>query len=62
MEELLGRQAPHDAAAEQAIIGSMLIDPACVPDVINKVRAEEFYIQTNREIFETIFSMFSFGR
>ena len=62
MEELLGRQAPHDAAAEQAIIGSMLIDPACVPDVINKVRAEEFYIQTNREIFETIFSMFSFGK
>ena len=62
MEELLGRQAPHDAAAEQAIIGSMLIDPACVPDVINKVRAEEFYIQTNREIFETIYSMFSFGR
>ena len=62
MEELLGRQAPHDAAAEQAIIGSMLIDPACVPDVVNKVRAEEFYIQTNREIFETIFSMFSFGK
>ena len=62
MEELLGRQAPHDAAAEQAIIGSMLIDPACVPDVINKVRAEEFYIQTNREIFETIFAMFSFGK
>ncbi|MBQ3262824.1 MAG: replicative DNA helicase, partial [Oscillospiraceae bacterium] len=43
-------------------IGSMLIDPACVPDVVNKVRAEEFYIQTNREIFETIFSMFSFGK
>ena len=62
MEELLGRQAPHDAAAEQAIIGSMLIDPACVPDVINKVRAEEFYNQTNREIFETIFAMFSFGK
>ena len=62
MEELLGRQAPHDAAAEQAIIGSMLIDPACVPDVVNKVRAEEFYIQANREIFETIFSMFSFGK
>ena len=62
MEELLGRQAPHDVAAEQAIVGSMLIDPDCVPDVINKVRADEFYSQTNREIFETIFSMFSFGK
>ena len=61
MEELLGRQTPHSAPAEQAVIGSMLIDPSCIPDVINKVRADEFYIQTNREIFETIYSMFTFG-
>ena len=62
MEELLGRQTPHSAMAEQAVIGAMLIDPACIPDVINKVRADEFYIQTNREIFETIYSMFTFGK
>ena len=62
MEELLGRQTPHSAMAEQAIVGSMLIDPSCIPDVINKVRADEFYIQTNREIFETIYSMFTFGK
>lgn len=62
MEELLGRQAPHSVPAEQAVIGSMLIDPACIPDVIDKVKADEFYIQTNREIFETIFSMFSYGQ
>ncbi len=61
MEELLGRQTPHSAIAEQAIVGSMLIDPSCIPDVINKVRADEFYIQTNREIYETIYSMFTFG-
>ena len=34
MEELLGRQAPHSATAEQAVIGSMLIDTRCIPDVI----------------------------
>ena len=62
MEELLGRQAPHSAPAEQAVIGSMLIDNACIPEVIKLVRADEFYIQTNREIFETIFAMFSFGK
>ena len=62
MEELLGRQAPHSAPAEQAVIGSMLIDPSCIPDVINCVRAEEFYLQANREIFETVFHMFSFGQ
>ena len=37
MEELLGRQPPHSAPAEQAVIGAMLIDPSCIPDVIEKV-------------------------
>ena len=62
MDQLLGRQSPHSAPAEQAVIGSMLIDPSCIPDVINKVRSDEFYIQANREIYETIFHMFSFGQ
>ena len=62
MDQLLSRQAPYSAQAEQSLIGAMLIDPACIPDVIDKVKAEEFYIQTNREIFETIYSMFSFNK
>lgn len=39
MEELLGRQPPHSAPAEQAVIGAMLIDPSCIPDVIEKVKS-----------------------
>ena len=62
MDELLGRQAPHSAPAEQAVIGSMLIDPSCVPVVIDKVRAQDFYIEANRNIFETVFSMFAYGQ
>ena len=62
MEELLGRQAPHSASAEQAVIGSMLIDTRCIPDVIERLKGAEFYIQQNRDIFETIYSMFSYGQ
>ncbi len=62
MDELLGRRVPHSQEAEQSILGAMLIDPACVPDVVNRVRAAEFYFDVNREIFETIFSMFSLGQ
>ena len=62
MDELLGRRVPYAGEAEQSILGSMLIDPACIPDVVNKVKGSEFYIETNREIFETIFSMFSLGQ
>ena len=62
MEELLGRQAPHSASAEQAVIGSMLIDTRCIPDVIERLKGAEFYIQQNRDIFETVYSMFSYGQ
>ena len=62
MVELLGRQAPHSASAEQAVIGSMLIDTRCIPDVIERLKGAEFYIQQNRDIFETIYAMFSYGQ
>ncbi len=62
MDELLGRRVPYSAEAEQSILGAMLIDPACVADVVNSVKPSEFYIDLNREIFETIFSMFSVGQ
>lgn len=62
MEELLGRQAPHSVSAEQAVIGSMLIDTRCIPDVIERLKGAEFYIQQNRDIFETIYAMFSYGQ
>ena len=57
MEELLGRQPPHSAPAEQAVIGAMLIDPSCIPDVSEKVKSDECYIQANRDIFDTIFAI-----
>ena len=39
-EELLLRQLPHSVEAEQAVLGSMLIDPRCVPEVIDKLRPD----------------------
>lgn len=62
MDELLGTRVPQNLQAEQAVIGSLLIDPECVPDVLKDCRAEHFYNRTNREIFETIFAMFNYGQ
>lgn len=39
MEELLGRRTPYSATAEQSVIGSMLIDARCIPEVIDKVKS-----------------------
>ena len=60
-EELLTRQMPHSTEAEQSVLGSMLIDARCVPEVIEALRPEDFYIRQNREIYETIYSMFNFS-
>jgi replicative DNA helicase len=62
MDELLNRHIPYSAEAEQAVIGSMLIDPGCIAEVLEKVRAADFYVQANRDVFETIFYMFSYGQ
>ena len=60
-EALLTRQMPHSVEAEQAVLGSMLIDARCVPEVVEELRGEDFYLRQNREIYETIYSMFNFS-
>lgn len=62
MDDLLHRQIPHSSEAEQAVLGSMLIDSRCVSDVIGVLNADDFYSTTNRNIFEAMFSMFSFAK
>ncbi|MBO6039959.1 MAG: replicative DNA helicase [Oscillospiraceae bacterium] len=62
MDELLGKKIPYAAQAEQAVIGSMLIDPSCIPAVLEKLRTDEFYVKLNKDIYETIYAMFSFGQ
>lgn len=61
-DELLTRQMPHSLEAEQAALGAMLIDADCIKDVMDKLQPEDFYIQQNRDIFETIYTMFSYSR
>ena len=60
-DELLFKQLPHSVEAEQAVLGSMLIDPRCVSEVIDKLRTDDFYIRQNREIYETIYTMFNYS-
>ena len=61
-EQLLSRQPPHSLEAEQAVLGSILIDSRCVADVVGLVRAEDFYLEQNREIYEAIYTMFNFSQ
>ena len=59
MDELVSRQLPHSVEAEQAVLGSMLIDSRCVPDVVERLKPDDFYMRQNREIYEVLYAMFS---
>ena len=59
MDELISRQLPHSVEAEQAVLGSMLIDSRCVPDVVERLKPDDFYMRQNREIYEVLYAMFS---
>lgn len=47
---------PHSREAEEATIGSVLIDPACYFTLAGLLKGEDFYIHRNRFVWE------SFGR
>jgi len=61
-EELLQRQVPQSLEAEQAVLGSILIDSRCITDVVGLVKPEDFYLPQNRDIFETIYTMFNYSQ
>ncbi len=61
-EELLARQVPQSLEAEQAVLGSILIDSRCITDVVGLLKPDDFYLQQNREIYETIYTMFNYSQ
>jgi replicative DNA helicase len=61
MDELVGRQMPHSIEAEQAVLGSMIIDARCIGDVLGVLKPSDFYTPRHRDIFETIYSMFTYS-
>ena len=42
MEDMLLRRQPYSAEAEQAVLGSILIDPSCIAAVMDIASTEDF--------------------
>ena len=57
----LGKVPPHDIEAEQAVIGSMLTDKDAVVDAIEILKADDFYRQDNKTIYEAILNLYNIG-
>lgn len=58
-EELLYRQPPHSIEAEQSVLGSMLIDSGCIPQVVEALKTDDFYLEQDQQLFDTMYAMFS---
>ena len=46
-----GLNMPYSLEAEQAVLGSILKDPRCMPTVLVHVKSEHFYLPQHRAIF-----------
>ena len=56
-----GKIPPHDLEAEQAILGSMLTDKDAVISAIEVIKADDFYREDNKAIFEAIEDIYNRG-
>jgi replicative DNA helicase len=62
---LAARKMPESVAAEAAVLGSMIIDPACIGEVIEYLGADgagAFYRVENQVIFEAVVSLYERNR
>nr|WP_018296548.1 replicative DNA helicase [Corynebacterium lubricantis] len=55
------RQPPHDRQAEMGVLGSMLLSPNTVLDVIEELTAEDFYFPAHQLIYQAIMDLYSQG-
>lgn len=56
------RAIPKNLEAEQAVLGSMLVDARCIPDAVTVLRPDDFYGDRNRALYEIMYNMFTNGR
>jgi replicative DNA helicase len=49
---------PHDIEAEEAVIGSLLIDPDAIVKVAASLKSDDFFSETNRVIYQACLSLY----
>lgn len=50
----LGGDMPHNSEAEQALLGCLLLDPEVQNEVIPTLRADDFYLEGHKNIFNSM--------
>ncbi len=56
-----GRVPPHNLDAERSLLGGVLLDSQAFADVLEVVKAEDFYREGHRKVFEAMCALFGVG-
>ncbi len=62
MEEELIRKLPFSMPAEQSLLGSVLIDPAALPEIAAQINGEDFYLGEHKQIYLAMQELFLSNR
>ena len=55
------RTMPHDDVSEQSVLGGMLLSKDAIADVVESLRASDFYKPAHETIYEAILSLYGHG-
>ncbi len=57
----LDRTPPQDIDAEQSVLGAMLMSKDAIADVVEQLRADDFYRPSHESIYEAILDLYGHG-
>jgi replicative DNA helicase len=56
-----GRQPPQDMAAEQSVLGGMLLSKDAIADVLERLRPGDFYRPAHQNVYDAILDLYGRG-
>src|SRR5205807_6843163 len=60
-DPLLERSLPSSPDTERAILGSIILDNSLIAQAVELLKPEDFYVPSNRRIFQAMISLFERG-
>ena len=60
-DQEFGRQPPQDMAAEQSVLGGMLLSKDAIADVLEVLRPGDFYRPAHQSVYDAILDLYSRG-
>lgn len=59
MADNINVSLPYNFEAEQSVLGSILLEPSCMSEIISYVKADSFFLPQHRHIFSAMLTMYT---